>query len=263
MSYTVKQLAKISGISSRTLRFYDEIGLLKPARYGDNTYRYYEEEQLLLLQQILFFRELGFPLNDIQGFMSNPGFDKIKTLGEHRISLQRSLEKTEALIKTIDKTVSHLKGEKKMNATNLYEGFHSKIEKAVEDFTSEMQQSYVDNGMSKEDMDIMEKAGERVKTWSPGEFAKHMVTGDELLKEFVLAIEKNHAPDSLETQALVSRHYNWSSLMSGAISKKGYCMAFAQSGDSPQVSDHYNKYHPELMVYLFSAMKVFSEVEVN
>jgi hypothetical protein len=126
-----------------------------------------------------------------------------------------------------------------------------------------MQQSYVDNGMSKEDMDIMEKAGERAKTWSPGEFAKHMVTGDELLKEFVLAIEKNHAPDTLETQALVSRHYNWSSLMSGAISKKGYCMAFAQSGDSPQVSDHYNKYHPELMVYLFSAMKVFSEVEVN
>ncbi len=113
MSYTVNQLAKISGISSRTLRFYDEISLLKPARYGDNNYRYYEEEQLLLLQQILFFRELGFPLSDIQEFMSNPGFDKIKTLGEHKKSLQRSLEKTGMLIKTIDKTVSYLKGDKK------------------------------------------------------------------------------------------------------------------------------------------------------
>ena len=70
MKYTVNKLAKISGVSSRTLRFYDEIDLLKPAFYGDNQYRYYEEEQLLMLQQILFFRELGFPLNDIQRIIS-------------------------------------------------------------------------------------------------------------------------------------------------------------------------------------------------
>lgn len=65
MAYTVNKLAKCSGVSARTLRFYDEIGLLKPAYVGDNDYRYYEEEQLLMLQQILFYRELGFPLNDI------------------------------------------------------------------------------------------------------------------------------------------------------------------------------------------------------
>ena len=61
MPYTVKKLAKLSGISVRALRFYDTIGLLKPAYYGDNNYRYYEEEQILLLQQILFYREIGFP----------------------------------------------------------------------------------------------------------------------------------------------------------------------------------------------------------
>jgi DNA-binding transcriptional MerR regulator len=66
MAYTVNKLAKLSGVSVRTLHFYDEIGLLEPAYYGDNNYRYYEEEQLLMLQQILFFRELGFPLIDIQ-----------------------------------------------------------------------------------------------------------------------------------------------------------------------------------------------------
>jgi DNA-binding transcriptional MerR regulator len=66
MAYTINQLAKLSGVSTRTLRFYDEISLLVPAFYGENQYRYYKEEQLLMLQQILFFRELGFPLNDIQ-----------------------------------------------------------------------------------------------------------------------------------------------------------------------------------------------------
>ena len=65
MPYTIKKLAVISGVSARTLRFYDETGLLKPALRGNNQYRYYEEEQLLMLQQILFFRELGFPLGDI------------------------------------------------------------------------------------------------------------------------------------------------------------------------------------------------------
>jgi len=57
--HTVKQVAKLSGVSVRALRFYDEIGLLKPAFYGDNGYRYYEKEQLLSLQQILFYREQG------------------------------------------------------------------------------------------------------------------------------------------------------------------------------------------------------------
>lgn len=66
MAYTVKKLEKLSGISIRALRFYDEIGLLKPAYYGENNHRYYEEKQLLMLQQILFFRALGFSLADIQ-----------------------------------------------------------------------------------------------------------------------------------------------------------------------------------------------------
>ena len=107
MSYTVKQLAKLSGISPRALRFYDEIDLLKPAYYGENHYRHYEEEQLLMLQQILFYRELGFPLSEIQVFMSSPSFDKVETLVAHKATLKNSLEKTKILIKTIDKTVSH------------------------------------------------------------------------------------------------------------------------------------------------------------
>src|SRR5580693_668450 len=88
MAFTVNKLAKLSGVSVRTLHFYDEIGLLKPAYYGDNNYRYYEEAQLLMLQQILFFRELGFQLNDIQRIIASPDFDKIKALESHRKILE-------------------------------------------------------------------------------------------------------------------------------------------------------------------------------
>ena len=109
MSYTVKKLATLSGVSARTLHWYDEIGLLKPAYYGDNSYRYYEEEQLLLLQQILFFRELGFNLNDIQKMLTSSDFDKVRALHAHKQTLAEDVNRMQELIQTIDKTILHLK----------------------------------------------------------------------------------------------------------------------------------------------------------
>jgi DNA-binding transcriptional MerR regulator len=88
MAFTVKKLAKLSGVSVRTLHWYDEIGLLKPAYLGANHYRYYQEEQLLILQQILFFKELGFNLNDIQSLLAERDFDKLNSLEAHKQVLQ-------------------------------------------------------------------------------------------------------------------------------------------------------------------------------
>src|SRR5271169_4001554 len=112
MVYTVTKLAKISGVSVRTLHWYDEVGLLKPAYHGANGYRYYEEEQLLMLQQILFFRELGFELKQIEAILKRSDFDKMTTLSAHRQVLQKNVERTKRLINTIDRTIEHLKGSK-------------------------------------------------------------------------------------------------------------------------------------------------------
>lgn len=127
MSYTVKKLAKLSGISIRTLRFYDTIGLLKPAYYGDNNYRYYEEEQILMLQQILFYRELNFSLNDIQRIISSDDFNKIDALISHKQILSQSLDRTRKLIKTIDQTIAHLRGKITMRNEELFSGFAHKF----------------------------------------------------------------------------------------------------------------------------------------
>ena len=114
MTYTVKQLAQVSGVSVRTLHFYDEIGLLKPAHYGENNYRYYEEEQLLMLQQILFYREMELPLSEIQQIVFSDDFDKVEALASHKRILLEKLDRTHQMIKTIDKTISHLKGKEPM-----------------------------------------------------------------------------------------------------------------------------------------------------
>src|SRR5580658_5363586 len=113
MAYTVKQVAEISGVSVRTLHFYDETGLLKPARQGANGYRSYEEPQLLVLQQILFYRELGFELKQIKGILGRADFEKAVALQSHWKVLQHDMDRVRTLIEPIYKTTEHLKGTKK------------------------------------------------------------------------------------------------------------------------------------------------------
>ena len=123
MAYTVKQVAAMSGVSVRTLRFCDETGLLKPAYHGVNGYRFYEEPQLLTLQQILFYRELGFELKQIERILARADFEKIAALESHRKVLQKNLARTRTLIETIGKTIEHLKGTKRMQSEEMFLGF--------------------------------------------------------------------------------------------------------------------------------------------
>src|SRR5438105_6367411 len=102
MAYTVKQVAAMSGVSIRTLHFYDETGLLKPAYHGPNGYRFYERPQLLTLQQILFYRELGFELKQIERILGQAEFDKVAALQSHRQVLEKNLTRTRSLLETID-----------------------------------------------------------------------------------------------------------------------------------------------------------------
>jgi len=113
----------MSGVSVRTLHFYDETGLLKPARQGANGYRFYEEPQLLTLQQILFYRELGLELKQIKEILGRADFEKVGALQSHRKVLEKNLARTRTLIETIDKTIEHLKGTKKMKSEEMFLGF--------------------------------------------------------------------------------------------------------------------------------------------
>src|SRR3954469_9060964 len=94
MAYTVKQVATLSGVSVRTLHFYDEAGLLKPAYHGANGYRFYEEPQLLILQEILFYREMGCELKQIKEVLNRTGFEVVEALKSHRNVMQQKLART-------------------------------------------------------------------------------------------------------------------------------------------------------------------------
>ncbi len=114
MKMQIKEFAEFTGVSVRTLHYYDEIGLLKPAAVDrQNGYRFYDENSLLRMQEILFYRELDFSLKDIQAFLSAPGYDKTQALREQKKLLTLKKERLERLIAAIDGAV---KGENVMSA---------------------------------------------------------------------------------------------------------------------------------------------------
>jgi DNA-binding transcriptional MerR regulator len=120
---TVKQLAAISGVTVRALHHYDEIGLLKPAAVGANGYRYYGRREFLRLQQILFHRELGVPLDAIAELLDLDGENQIGVLRQHRAKLEVERARYGILIETIDRTIADLQGERIMASADLYKGF--------------------------------------------------------------------------------------------------------------------------------------------
>jgi len=109
MALTISELAKLSGVSSKTLRHYDAIGLLSPSYIGDNQYRYYEKKELLQLQQILFYRELGFALKDIKAVLTASDFDQAQALRAHRKHLQGEGKRIKTLVNTIYSKYSNLR----------------------------------------------------------------------------------------------------------------------------------------------------------
>ena len=130
--YTVKDLADLAGVSRRTLHFYDEKGLLKPASVGENRYRYYDEASLLRLQQILFYREMDLELEQIKLILDDPNFDTISALQKHRAFLQDKIARLQTLTQTVDGTLQHLIGEVNMSKKNIFEGFEKEHKEKYE-----------------------------------------------------------------------------------------------------------------------------------
>jgi MerR family transcriptional regulator, thiopeptide resistance regulator len=134
---TVKQVAKVSGVSVRALHHYDEIGLLKPASIGRNGYRYYGRDELLRLQQILLHRELDIPLGDIRAILDDPKFDQLEALRAQRGKLAAEAKRYAQLVRTIDRTIADLNGESAMQNAELYKGISAEKQAEYENWLVE------------------------------------------------------------------------------------------------------------------------------
>ena len=145
MEYTIKQLANLSGVSTRTLRYYDEIDLLKPKRIGENGYRIYETEQIDTLEQILCYRSLGVSLEEISRLLSATNTEKEQVLQRHLIALSERKSQIELFIENVSKTILLLKGDIIMTDEEKFKVMKQTILSETEQkYGNELRQNYGD-----------------------------------------------------------------------------------------------------------------------
>lgn len=143
MAYYIKELAKLAGISVRTLHYYDEIGLLKPSNITESGYRLYEESDLIRLQQIMFFKEMDLPLKEIRHLMDNPKFDGKEALEAHRKYLTKKQQRLSRIIQSIDRTLLEMEGELNMTNNERFKAFDMKeIENMKNKYRDEVREKY-------------------------------------------------------------------------------------------------------------------------
>lgn len=160
MEYKIKQVAEMVGVSVRTLHHYDDIGLLKPKSITTAGYRLYNEQDFERLQQILFFKELNFTLQEIKEILDNPNFDRKKALNNHKKLLIEKKKRLEKIIESVDKTIESIEGGVYMNKKEMFQGFDEiEIDKMKNQYAKETKEKYGDSDAYKESIKKTSKYG--------------------------------------------------------------------------------------------------------
>jgi DNA-binding transcriptional MerR regulator len=190
--FTVNQLSHLAGLTRRTLHYYDEIGLLKPTQMGANGYRYYDDDALLRLQQIMSYRQLDLPLEQIRTLMSRPDFAVLDALESHKRALRQRIERLERLIATVDQTMLHLKGKTEMSQKQLFEAF-----------SPEQQAEYEKEAMRLYDPEVVKASNRKWRGYSAAEKQRIAEEGNALYQEILDLMPKGAGAP--EAQAWVGR----------------------------------------------------------
>ncbi len=243
--YTVRQLSRIAGVSVRTLHHYDTIGLLKPTSYGANGYRYYDEAAAMLLQQILFYRELGLGLKDIHRILGSPDFNVRKALESHRLLLEKKAERIAELLRTVDKTIQRIEGEIDMDIKEYYEGFS---DAQIEEYREEVRRRW---GEEK-----LRESEERVMHMGKDGFAAHQAKGDAIFR--AMAELMPSGPASPEVQQQVARWREWLELFSEYTDEALLGLGRMYSEDE-RFAAFFARFHPELPAFFTRAVECYSE----
>ena len=255
-NYGVKAVAKLSGISVRTLHHYDKIGLLKPLNRTDAGYRFYGKAQLLRLQQILFYKELGFSLKAIKEVLDDPDFDLIAALENHRLVLTKEKKRMETLLTTINTTIHHLKNNTIMkNPKDLYKGL-----------PKEMGTTYRKGAMEKWGKTTVEQAEKDLLKL--GKVGFESLKTEQTIVTDALFAARNENPESEKVQQLISQHYQiicqfWGTSVERSKQPKVYAGLGQLYIDDERYMARDGQAQPEFARFMQKAMTHFVQMTLN
>ncbi|WP_024773041.1 MerR family transcriptional regulator [Aquimarina macrocephali] len=193
-NYSVKNLSELAGISVRTLHYYDQIDLLKPSIRTEAKYRFYGKKELLRLQQILFFKELGFSLKEICKIMDNPEFDLLLALSNHKVELKKRRDRIETLIDTIDKTIFNQFKKKMLKPEELYVGLSKET---AETYRAEAIKTYGAKAVETSEKSLLKLTKEQIVN----------LREEQIKITHQLSSLMNESYDSDKVQNVIAKHY--------------------------------------------------------
>ncbi|SET00643.1 transcriptional regulator, MerR family [Oceanobacillus limi] len=240
----VKEVAELVGISVRTLHHYDEIGLLKPDNTTESGYRIYSQENLESLQQILFFKELGFPLKKIKEIISSPTFDQQEALKLHKKMLEDKRKRIDQMIRTIEKTMKHSKGEIKMSNKEKFDGF---------DFSNN---PYEQEARERWGDEAIDESNAKINNMSTAQQKKMGEDFDAIYKE--LAAIRHQPADSQIAQQTIERWYEYLNKI-GSYSLEAFKGLGQMYVDDVRFTKNIDKYGDGLAVFMRDAMAVYAD----
>jgi hypothetical protein len=205
-----------------------------------------------MLQQILFYKKLGFDLRRIKAITSRPKFDKIAALKSHRTILEKNLAETRTLIATIDKTIEHLQGTKRMKSSELFAGFSAEQQAHHEQYLIDRYGECMKDSIAQSKV--------RVKDWTQARWQKSGEEFVRICKDLVRCMDEKRPAQSPEVQAVVRRHYQWLTQF-WTPTRESYAGHSQLIVDS-ELRKAYEPYHPRLPEFTAEAIKIFAEREL-
>ena len=249
LEYTSNKLSKMSGVSARTLRYYDEIGLLKPLRVELSGYRIYGENELDTLQQILFYRELGFPLDEIKNILYAPNYDREQSFQSHLAELNKKRERLDILIHNVIKSMSAMKGELTMSDKEKFEGFKQNlIDENEEKFGAEIRGKYGDSTV---DASNAKLKGLTQEQYEEGERLRHAY--EEALKSAYATADTAGEM----AQNACDLHRQWLGVFNPNYSKEYHMGLGEMYVADERFKAHYEKIFPDCAEFLRDAINVY------
>ncbi|MGI6366159.1 MAG: MerR family transcriptional regulator [Bacillota bacterium] len=250
MEYTVQKLSRLAGVSARTLRYYDQIGLLKPTRLSSSGYRIYGQAEVDLLQQILFYRELDFSLEQIREIVSNPDFDPAVALREHRERLLEKRAQLDLLIANVEKSIARKEGRITMSDREKFEGFKKKlVEENEGKYGREAREKYGDAAV--------DRANQKVMNMTPAQHEEATRLSEELMATLKAAMATGDPGGELAQKA-ADLHRQWLCYFWPHYDKEAHAGLAQMYVDDERFTAFYDREQPGTAAFLRDAIHIYT-----